>query len=160
MISFLVYGMILLVLIQPDHNRKIAAGVISSGCILTDLLFQTGLIGGHWYYLFASVMCVVITISLTASKAHRLVSRLHYACVFAFALNATDWVLYANTGIISDIVYELSFIALYLYIWITLIGRHGANVVGRYDGLRVRQWRVNTSSRAFSHNTHHHKAQK
>lgn len=148
--SFLIYGLFICALIQPEGGQRLAGWVMTVGVIVTDVVYQLGFIEGEGYYLFCAAMVLVIAAALCFSNALMLINKLHTACVAAFVLNAVDWVLYVNTAIINDWLYEGLFVALYLYIWVALLGKGGADVVGRIRQFENHQHCSRVHSRVHS----------
>jgi len=61
---------------------------------------------------------------------------LHNALIAAIVLNSVEWVFYTYSTMINDWGYEAMFICLYAYIWYAMLGKGGADVVGRFEQLR------------------------
>ncbi len=136
LMSLLMYGLILAVVIMPSWEHRKAAGSMLLGVLSVDIAWQFDLVAGHVYYLFAIAMTIAVVISLTAFSCSKLVNGLHNACAVMIVINSADWVLFAYSAIVSDFVYETVFVVVYLYVWYVMLGKGGADVVGRFKQLR------------------------
>lgn len=150
--TYLIYGLCLCALAQIEKNKRAVASIVAASVILCDVVYQFGLVTGQGYYLFCAAMCVSCAAALCYVNAVKLVGHLHNACIAAFVLNAVDWVLYTNTDIITDILYEYLFIALYLYMYWALLGKGGVNVCGRIRDIKNRRYNPRPNGRIYTHN--------
>ena len=135
MITYLLYGMAVAALVQPNAPRLFAALVFSS-LILTHDGFLSDLDGLAYYGSAALFDLLAIILMSGIHPVPRLVVRLQLICLLSVCLNAIGWALWVTY--LPPLIYDWAFLALYTWAVITLIQRDGAHDVGGYT---MDRWR-------------------
>ncbi len=157
LMTILMYGLIVCALLQPTNQHRAAAWTMAVGVMFVEISSHFGVMSGHAYYLYAIVVAICVVIILQIFKSLKLVSGLFNACAAMIIINSTDWVLYAYSSIISDAIYEGIFVLIYMYVWFVMLGKGGADVVGRFKQFRAGVRNVHNTSSVKQRGSDHNK---
>ena len=126
--------MALVVIVQPNAGRTLAACIFAGATILYSS--ASGLLSGAEYYIGAAMVDLAILILLSGIyPAPRLVGKLQCVCVASIVLNFLGWALWFFY--LPPVAYEWAFIGLYAYAVYALLKRDLDDVVG---GGTVHSW--------------------
>lgn len=126
-ITYLIYALVVVALIQPNAPRLFAAVVFVAVISLHEALFSP--LDGLQYYGSAALFdLLIIVLTSGINPVPRMVLSLHRLCIVSILANMAGWVIWFFY--FPPLAYDLAFVAINSWALFILIKRDGANVGG------------------------------
>ena len=142
-VTALIVAIITVSFFQPTAPRFFAAAIFVGVTATHELIFS-GLVGLQYYGSAALFDLAIIILTSGIHPVPKMVLTLHKICMVSIVANLGGWVLWARYY--PPLLYDLSFLGIYAWTLITLIGRTKADVGGFAVGDWVSCVRFNRSA--------------